>query len=641
MPASRNPFFIRTAEQAESDAQFLNFFSISVLELLPLDGRWDRFLSIETAPGGGKSTLLRLFTPTVLANIVSAPQQAELRELVQKLKDIDAIGARGVKLLGVLVNCREDYSRLADLPVELPAQSALFRALLHSRLALLTIRAALQLRGLSYPSDVGLVRLEPRSEATGRRPDARTIEGADLFNRARAVEELIVDSLNSFSPRPPTAPDGLAADDVFQLLNTHRLLVNEQEVAGNVLIMFDDAHLLNDSQRRDLVQELERHDQSRFASWMAMRLRALEPTELVSDEATRLGRERLPSVRFDKWSQAHMEKWLIDVGDRRAKRAERDVPSYEGCLADSLGAEFDQSRLDSVADAEREHAYHLGNPYGVLYRDWLASMDAALRGQGALDQAIRWSQLQILMARRIGKPQSEFGFEALIPVDVDKVAAGTLESAKNFMARRNQLPYYFGSKIIAQLASSNVEQFLALSATLFDLLLNSGGLGRHGYRPLLPSEQHRVVLAQSRSYVEELRTSLPYGQDVYNLLTAIAELCREESLRPNLPITPGVTGVSIQESERDVLLEATRSGDESAARLTNALASAIAHNALSVRSTDRRRDENRVVFYLNRLACPAFELPLGFGGYKPQRVSQLAEWVVTGEPSQQQRLEIA
>ncbi len=641
MPASRNPFFIRTAEQAESDAQFLNFFSLSVLDLLPLDGRWDRFLSIETAPGGGKSTLLRLFTPTVLTNIVRASRQAELRELIQRLKDIDAIDARGVKLLGVLVNCREDYSRLADLPVEQPSQSALFRALLHARLALLTLRAALQLRGLSYPSDVSSVRLEPISEATGRRPDARTIEGVDLFDRARVVEELIVDSLNSFAPRPPTAPDGLSVDDVFQLLNTHRLLVNEREVAGNVLIMFDDAHLLTDSQRRELVGELERHDQSRFASWMAMRLRALEPTELVSDEVTRLGRERLPSVRFDSWSPAHIEKWLIDVGDRRAKRAQRDVPSYEGCLEDSLEAEFDQSRFAAIADAERERAHDLGKPYGVLYRDWLASVDSELSDQALLDQAARWSQLQIVMARRIGKPQSEFGFEPLLPVDLDKAASGTLEPARMFVAKRNGLPYYFGAKVVAQLASSNVEQFLSLSATLFDRLLNSGGLGRHGYRPLRPSEQHRVILAQSHAYVEDLRTSLPYGQDVYNLLTAIAELGRDESLRPNVPITPGVTGVSIQESDRVELIERTRSGDEDAVRLTNTLASAIAHNALSMRSTDRRRDENRVVFYLNRLACPAFALPLGFGGYKPQRVSQLADWVVTGEPSQQQRLDIA
>ena len=65
MPVSRNPFLIRTAEQSESDDQFLNLFSLAVLDLLPEDGSWNRLLPIVSAPGGGKSTLLRLPTNTI------------------------------------------------------------------------------------------------------------------------------------------------------------------------------------------------------------------------------------------------------------------------------------------------------------------------------------------------------------------------------------------------------------------------------------------------------------------------------------------------------------------------------------------------------------------------------------------------
>jgi hypothetical protein len=137
--------------------------------------------------------------------------------------------------------------------------------------------------------------------------------------------------------------------------------------------------------------------------------------------------------------------------------------------------------------------------------------------------------------------------------------------------------------------------------------------------------------------VEQLRTSLPFGQDVFNLITAIAELCKEESTRPNVPITPGVTGVSIQLSERDVLIREADAGG-AAVRLLNALGSAIAHNALLIRVTDRQRDEDRVVLYLNRLLCPAYDLPLGYGGYKPQRLSRLSEWVVGGSSSRPKRL---
>ena len=106
MPAARNPFLIRTAEQAESDDQFLSLFSLAVLDLLPEDGSWNRFQPIVSAPGGGKSTLLRLFTPRVLTSIANSRHEADFANLVQRLTKIDAIDSHGVQLLGVLVNAK-------------------------------------------------------------------------------------------------------------------------------------------------------------------------------------------------------------------------------------------------------------------------------------------------------------------------------------------------------------------------------------------------------------------------------------------------------------------------------------------------------------------------------------------------------
>jgi hypothetical protein len=373
---------------------------------------------------------------------------------------------------------------------------------------------------------------------------------------------------------------------------------------------------------------------------MAMRLRALQPLDLIS-EAVRPDRERFTPVQFERWSSPKVESWLTDVGDRRARRAQRDVSSFAACLADTLDAEFDHPRLESVADAERERAFALARPHGELYRDWLARTADDVRGLPPFEQAVRWSQLEILMERRIRRAQGEFNLDSLPPVDVDKAATGTIESATAFVCARNRLPYFYGVRRVAQLASSNVEQFLSLSGALFDRLLNSGNLGRRHIRQLPPSEQHRLLTGQSRAYIEDLRTNLPYGQDVFNLVTAIAELCRAESMRPNVPITPAVSGVSILVSERDVLVQEAQRSDPAATRLLSAIGSAIAHNVLLLRVTDRQRDEDRVVFYLNRLICPAYDLPLGFGGYKPQKLSRLSEWVISGQASPQRRLAMA
>ena len=288
----------------------------------------------------------------------------------------------------------------------------LFRALLHSRLALLTIRAALQLTGHSYPHDVHLLHFEPKANEVSRRPDARIIGGKELFERARDAEQTIIDSLNSLIPRPPSLDVGLSVDDFFQLLNTHSVLVDGQDLTKHKLIMFDDAHLLDDWQRELLLNELKRHDQTAFASWVAMRMRALEPG-LVLAESTSPNREEFELIQLDQWGSLNITPWLLDIGERRALRAEREVPSFEGCLADTLEGEFVRSRLVAVANSERELVYELARPYGDLYSDWLNRTEDEVSSFPPTEQAARWAQLQILMQRRIQNPQREFIFAAL------------------------------------------------------------------------------------------------------------------------------------------------------------------------------------------------------------------------------------
>ncbi|MBN3951970.1 MAG: hypothetical protein HWQ38_38100 [Nostoc sp. NMS7] len=71
MKESRNPFRMRASEQSESDDNFVRLFSSRVLDILgdSTEGLFDRLRIFISAPGGGKTSLLRLFTPNALLTI--------------------------------------------------------------------------------------------------------------------------------------------------------------------------------------------------------------------------------------------------------------------------------------------------------------------------------------------------------------------------------------------------------------------------------------------------------------------------------------------------------------------------------------------------------------------------------------------
>jgi len=79
-----------------------------------------------------------------------------------------------------------------------------------------------------------------------------------------------------------------------------------------------------------------------------------------------------------------------------------------------------------------------------------------------------------LIERRIRKTQGEFNFDSLPAVDIDKAGTGTAEPAALFVSFRSKLPTSMVCDESLRLASSNVEQFLSLSGTLFDRLLTAG-----------------------------------------------------------------------------------------------------------------------------------------------------------------------
>ncbi len=81
MREPRNPFRLRASEAIESDTTFLKLFGPGMLDLLPSGQHlWDKPQVFRSAPGAGKSSLLRLFTPTVLLTLHAFRRNDEQRD---------------------------------------------------------------------------------------------------------------------------------------------------------------------------------------------------------------------------------------------------------------------------------------------------------------------------------------------------------------------------------------------------------------------------------------------------------------------------------------------------------------------------------------------------------------------------------
>src|SRR6266851_3295968 len=197
MRESRNPFRLRASESIESDGTFLRLFGPGMLDLLAPGEEWDKPQVFRSAPGGGKTSLLRLFTPGVLSTLYAQRRVEDLKELWDRMTSLGVVDEDGPKLLGVYLSCARNYATLDDIELELARKDRVLFGLLNARVALGCLRTALQLHGLSYPEDVEQITVAS-PDATGLADFRSITSGKDLFEWAVSHEANICDAIDSF-----------------------------------------------------------------------------------------------------------------------------------------------------------------------------------------------------------------------------------------------------------------------------------------------------------------------------------------------------------------------------------------------------------------------------------------------------------
>jgi hypothetical protein len=642
----QNPFRARASEQQRDLLAFLRNYGTGVLDLLP-DALWDRPLVVRSAPGGGKTSLMRLMTIDSLKMIHG--RRDDLEGLASRLSQLGVLGDDGPTRLGVLVGFDRSYRALVQAGVPDETAVRIFFRLLDARVAVAVVRALLVAHELRFPEDARLLRFDTAAASPSARETIDRLGGDDgesILKASRQAEDQILGMLDSLLP---VAWGDLAYGHVglysLRLLGDSQLTVDGRPVAPALLIMFDDGHELAPIQRTALLGELKGRDLG-LSRWYAERFEAMSAQELLSGDAEGRDYEILEIEAAARGglrsrNKFRFEKFFHDVGNRRAGPTLRLYGEDSSTFTEFLETEADElveGREREILDALRQSVANVGDAH--RYDRWLSDAEAATNGRATYDAALRWRELAIAIARDQDRNTVEmFDFELEESDEARLLGSNVREAAALFLAREFRLPYYHGPETLAKLGSQNIEQYLSVSGELFEEMLGDLTLNR---RPKVSAKRQEAVIRRvSERYWLALPRRVPHGRDVQTLLVSIVSMARRETFRPTAPYAPGVTGIALSMADREELLDPERRARiPGADRLFAALASAISYNVLSAELDRSVKGDRFMVMYLNRLLAPRFWLPLGRGGFRERRLPVMAAWMTQPDAEDVSSLEL-
>lgn len=629
MREPRNPFLLRTSEKIEKDTTFLRLFGSEVLDLLPKTYLWDQVQIIRSSPGAGKTSLFRLFTPSVLVQLYEYKDDEDCKELYRLVKNLDVFTDGGPNLLGIMISCAQNYAMLEDINANPIQKERLFYSLLNSRLTLIALRGILTLNKLSLPED--LERLQILAPSRDKVPVQVPIPGSgkELYEWAENMELTVCRAIDSFAPISNMDLEGHDAVNAFSWIHPDCITIDGKPTVDKTLVMFDDTHKLSPSQRRNVLNTVL-DTRPMINIWISERLEALSPSEILSSGVTE-GREYTGPVNLeDYWRSSHFnrfERAVENIANRRIKSAKdiRVSGPFTACLQSSIeNGQWKNNFDEAIEKISNRISKRIS--FTRRYDDWI---NACKRKESSPQgKAIAWRLLEILIERDLHKAQLSFGF-MLPEEDLDKKEVSSIRSAAEYLVSKDaNVPYYFGMTRLAYLASSNIEQFLAFASEIYEECISAELLG-HSIA-ISPRRQETIFKRVAKRRWDEIPRRMPNGREVHRFLKAIADFAIWETMKPRASYSPGVTGIAITMVERDRLI---KSGSNSEYRkLLNVLVPCLAYNLLEA-SLDRsqgQKGKTWMLLYLNRWLCLHFGLPLHYGSWRPRTPDALCKWLDQG-----------
>lgn len=652
MRSYRNTFRHRTSDQHSDDGQvkFLRSFAPDVIDLLP-DGRWSQLLVIRSAPGAGKTSLLRAFDLRTLKIVCEDPQNYEA--LSERLINVGAIQDDMPRKLGVRISMRSYFRDLTDLQFAPEGARKLFFCLLDAQIIIEFLQVLIKNFRLSSPVELNRVQLIPENSHSIWKDRLGGTRGSDLWAWSTTMDDSIrklIDSVLPISMEALSSKKTLSGHcELYSLkaLSDSEIVIDGDNTGLQPLLMVDDGQWLDASQRQSLLDALVERD-LRIARWYTERHEACNPDEIIGDgepsrcyeilglEKTtrRMGCTLIPGQRRRK--ARRYEIILHDVANRRASKPLRDL----GDDSDTPFTDYLDSSTQTSGDAYTTpqgnkrliHAIETISARVVKltqnkprYRLWIGEIPSTI----SQETAIRWREVEVLVKRDMSKPQCQL-FN--LPLDDKEIklrsSSAIRDAARLFLHREFKVPYYCGADMVAKLGDHNFDQFLRLCGDLFDEMLTRLILCQNP--EVSTQKQEQIILEASRRTWSEIPKRRSHGRDIQLVLSRIGLLAEKETHRHTAPYAPGVSGVALSMSEYRQLLDPKfRVRTPGAHDLLNALSGAIGHNLLYASWDYQCKGDEWLVLYLNRLLGVTHSLPIGLGGWRPVKLEEMCSWLTT------------
>jgi len=619
MPRIRNAFKIRAADAPIIEtSQFLQLYCPLLLSQLQREDVFiPKLVVVRGSPGSGKSSLLRLFETETLLLVHARKSQPSDQDLVERLTELGVLTESGPRVVGIYIQCDSSLRDISNLNRE-QGTLRLFNTLLDTRIIMSFLRGIRRLAAagcLHLPSH-SLFEPLPAGDAPPRMfAEMQTIE--QMEELCILVERDFGALLNSFPGDP--LPTSIQPHARVYALRYLALQIQQNPALSELVpvVMLDDVQELYPDQRQHLKDEFIRR--AAVPRWLAVRAHVFGLEELISLEGAEQGRE-YREISLDEIFQERpgvFAKFSANVVHRRLQATESLQQVTVSDFKDLLRPPAEKVPPDVAKKAIAPMLRRSSNfPTGYRFVGNLQqTLERSRENAVAFDELLNLEKSLVLIERQTNR--------GLFPsMELPEIAdAKTDEAAQLFITKRLRWPYYFGFDAMTSVASGNVDQLLSMAATIVDRMIYRAELDRD--KAISAKEQEDILKKCADEYYGALEEKHRRGSAIRQFVDNLGLFYEEVTYRPNAPIAPGVNGFGLTRQQILQAVSGSKKGQDSLV-FREVLTNAVAGNVLSVRITKQgQAGSEKVVFYLNRLLCVKFRLPLNYGGWQPLPVPLL------------------